>query len=85
MEQGRFGEFVTEILSAEKQRKEELQKKEEDEKWWSLYLHSYSDKSFSQWKSEVTSGSGEHKKEARTSTKPEEDVDAMVQRLFSHT
>lgn len=81
IEQGRFGEFVSEILLAEKKRKEELAKKEEDERWWSLYLHSYSDKSFIQWKEELT---GTHDGEPIVNNGKKEDVDSIIKRLFKH-
>ena len=81
MEQGRFGEFVEEILLSESRRKEDLAKKEEDEKWWNLYLHSYSDKSFAQWKEELT---GKTDTTTTTTNKPVEDVDSIIKRLFQH-
>lgn len=87
IEQGRFGEFVTEILQAEKRRKEEAAQKENDDKWWSLYLHSASEKSFDQWKAELT---GKATTEPSTKTQgndantTNEDVDAIIKRLFVH-
>lgn len=81
IEQGRFGEFVTEILLAEKRRKEELSQKEENDRWWDLYLHSYSDKSFIQWKEELT---GRREDTVTTTNKEVEDVDSIIKRLFHH-
>lgn len=50
---GRFGEWVSEILDLDYQRKKEEAKKEDDAKMWDLYIHSMSDKSFIEWKREV--------------------------------
>lgn len=47
---GRFGEFVTEILSMDEKRKQEEAQKEEDNKLWLAYVLSMSDKSFNEWK-----------------------------------
>lgn len=79
---GRFGEFVTEILLTEKRRKEDFAKKENEDKWWSLYLHSYSEKSYNQWKAELT-GKDETEDTTTTNTTTE-DVDSIIKRLFNH-
>lgn len=47
---GRFGEFVTEILSMDAKRKQEEAEKEEDNKLWLAYILSMSDKPFNEWK-----------------------------------
>ena len=48
--QGRFGEFVEEIINLENKRKKEKQEKEEDDKLWQAYIRSMSEKSFIEWK-----------------------------------
>ena len=53
IEQGRFGEFVTEILEMDRKRKQETDKKEEEDRLWTAYIHSMSDKSFNEWKKEL--------------------------------
>lgn len=55
--QGRFGEFVTEILYMDFKRKQEEAEKEEDNKLWLAYIHSMSDKSFNEWKAELRNNS----------------------------
>ena len=50
---GRFGEFVAGFLQAEKDRRKAETKKDEDLKEWIAYVHSYSDKSFDDWKAEI--------------------------------
>lgn len=53
IEQGQFGEFVTEIIQMNSKRKQEEDEKANNQKMWELYLHSMSDKSFDDWKKEI--------------------------------
>lgn len=53
MNQGRFGEFVTNIIELEHERKKEEAKKLEEQKLWSLYMNSAFEGSFSEWKKQV--------------------------------
>ena len=53
IEQGRFGEFVSEIFELDFKRRKEEAEKEEEHKWWTMYIHSMSDKSFIEWKKEM--------------------------------
>lgn len=53
MNQGRFGEFVTNIIELEHERKKEEAKKLEEQKLWSLYMNSMFDGSFNEWKKKV--------------------------------
>lgn len=53
MNQGRFGEFVTNIIELENERKREEKAKLEEQKLWSLYIHSMSEDSFNNWKKKV--------------------------------
>ena len=53
MNQGRFGEFVTKIIELESERKQEERKKLEEQKLWSMYIHSMSECSFNDWKKQV--------------------------------
>ena len=50
IENGRFGEFVENIIESENKRRKEAFEKEEDNKLWQAYIHSYSDKNFADWK-----------------------------------
>lgn len=84
IEQGRFGEFVTEIITQENKRRKEQAEKEDDERLWSAYIHSYSDKSFSEWKSELLrpasqtkSGTGKRDEDMTNA-----DIDNLLSRLF---
>lgn len=53
---GRFGEFVEGFLQAENDRRKAEAKRDEDLKEWIAYVHSYSDKSFNDWKAEILGG-----------------------------
>lgn len=53
MEQGRFGEFITEIMELHAKRKQDEERKENENRLWTAYIHSMSDKSFIEWKQEV--------------------------------
>lgn len=53
IEQGRFGEFVSEILEMDFKRKQEAAKEKDDDRLWAAYIRSMSDKSFNDWKKEL--------------------------------
>ena len=53
VKQGRFGEFVSKIIESENKRKQEEAVKENENKLFLMYVHSFSDKSFMDWKNEV--------------------------------
>jgi len=61
--QGRFGEFVTNIIELTNKEKKEAFEKDDENKMWELYLHSHSDKSFNKWKEELLNGSPESNSE----------------------
>lgn len=82
IEQGRFGELVTEIITVENKRRKEQADKEEEEKLWAAYIHSYSDKTFSEWRNEImrpaiTTGTGK-----RDDDMTNADIRNLMQRLF---
>lgn len=53
IKRGRFEEFVTNIIRLENNRRKEQAEKDEEQKLWSMYIHSMSDKSFNDWKAGV--------------------------------
>lgn len=53
IEQGRFGEFVTEILEMDSKRKQEAAKEKDDDRLWAAYIRSMSEKSFIDWKNDL--------------------------------
>lgn len=77
IEQGRFGEFVSGILELDSKRKKEEEEKEEEHRWWTMYIHSMSDKSFEEWKEEVIERSKENEPESYSMTN--EQVESTIQ------
>lgn len=53
MKQGQLGKLVSNIIELESERKQEERKKLEEEKLWSMYIHSMADCSFNEWKKKV--------------------------------
>lgn len=51
--QGRFGTFVQSFLDAEYERRKQEAEKENELKLWIAYVHSYSDKSYDEWKKQI--------------------------------
>lgn len=84
IDNGRFGEFVSEIIASENKRKQEEAQREEDRKWWELYLHSFSDKSFSEWKEEVTKATNSKQIGKKDAEMTNEDVDSIIKHLFKN-
>lgn len=74
IEQGRFGEFVTEIIEIEYKRKQEEREKEEDNKLWIAYLMSMTQEPYNEWKAGL-----KKKKEPETYSMTNEQVDAVKQ------
>ena len=82
IDNGQFGEFVFELISAENKRIKEEAQKEEEQKMWELYLHSFSDKSFIDWKAEVTKSKPAANTGKKDADMTEEDVDKIIKHLF---
>ena len=74
--QGRFGEFVTEILEMDAKRKQEEADKDNEQKMWEMYLHSMADKSFNDWKKDVLSNSNSNQKPVSLSMNDDQVEDA---------
>lgn len=53
IEQGRFGEFVAELYEMFVEREKNKVEKEKDDRLWSLYIRSLSEKSFTDWKADL--------------------------------
>lgn len=82
--QGRFGEFVKNIIQLENERKEEEAKKDDDWRFWSMYLFSGSEKSFMVWKDEVI----EHSKQkavhggTKDINMTDSDIEDIINKVF---
>lgn len=53
IEQGRFGEFVENIVDMDEKRKQKEDEKAYDDRLWPVYIRSMSEKSFHDWKMEL--------------------------------
>lgn len=79
---GRFGEFVSELLEMEQRRKKEKAEKEDEDRLWSLYIHSMPDKSFAEWKKELIVSEPKKPSEDYVASADEsvtkDEIDAMI-------
>lgn len=71
LEQGRFGEFVDNILELENERKKKEEEKNTDNKLWAMFIHTYVPEgtTFEAWKEEVLKQSA---KQGKTRTRDED-------------
>lgn len=79
---GRFGEFVTEFLQSEYDRKKAEMDKDEDMKLWIMYCHSYSDDSFLDWKRKVLRTGSNGQRQGTDADLTDEDIEAICVDLF---
>lgn len=79
---GRFGAFVEGFLRAETERRQAEAEKENDWMLWVAYVHSYTDKSFDDWKREVLRPAPTKAAHGADYELTDEDVKNIVGRLF---
>lgn len=77
IEQGRFGEFVNQIINLENERRQEEAEKADDLKLWIAYVHSMSENSFVEWKNELMQA---QKEKPATLSMTNEQVEDVKQR-----
>ena len=81
--QGRFGKFVTGFLEAEDEKRKAEAEKDNDWMLWTMYIHSYSDKSFNDWKDAVLPKQGEKNHNRKTDSDLDEaDMQSIITKLF---
>lgn len=81
--QGRFGEFVTGFLEAEYEKRKEKAERDNDWKLWMMYVHSYSDMTFSEWKQKAVKESTPNTRKASKDNELTDDgIKAIVNKLF---
>ena len=78
---GRFGEFVSSVLESEYERRKEQAEKEDDLKLWLMYVHSYSEESFLDWKKRVL-GNSNKKKANRDDDLTDDGIKKIIDDLF---
>lgn len=87
IETGQFDELVTNILTAEYERRKEEAEKENDRKLWEMYLHSDTTLSYNDWHAEIMKKGKSKPENGSTTGKRDEDmtdkdVDNLLKRLF---
>lgn len=82
---GRFGEWVSNFLEAERQRIIEEAEKEEEHKLWTMYIHSMSDKSFIDWKKQIFKSANNNNKSNRDEDLNENSINEILDDLFPST
>ena len=80
--QGRFGKFVTGFLEAEYERRKEEADKDYDWKLWMMYINSYSDITFGEWKESVQKNASERMRKNKDDDLTNDGVKAIYDKLF---
>lgn len=79
---GRFGEFVSEFLQSEYDRRKAEFDKDEDMKLWIMYCHSYSEDSFLDWKKKVLRIGSDGQCQGADADLTDKDIKAICDDLF---
>lgn len=79
---GRFGEFVSEFLQSEYDRRKAEMEKDEELKLWIMYCHSYSEDSFLDWKKKVLRIGGGKQAKGTDTDLTDADIQAIYDGLF---
>lgn len=82
IKQRRFGKFVQGFFEAEYERKKQEAEKEQEWMLWVAYVHSYSDKSFSDWKKTVMKPDSTTRRRGSDASMTENDVQSIMDGLF---
>lgn len=85
IEEGRFGEFVINIVTQEQERRKEQADRIEEDKLWNAYVHSYSDKSFIDWKAEVLKPASKTGTGKKDDDMTNDDINNIMNDLFPNT
>lgn len=78
---GRFGKFVEGFLESEYERRKEEAEKDNDWKLWTMYIHSYSDKNFLDWKDSVLPKPGS-KHKSKDNELTNDGIQSIINDLF---
>lgn len=80
---GQFGKFVSSFLEAEYERRKEEVEKNEEMKLWIMYCHSYSEKSYRDWKADALKISTDKRKRTADVDLTDEGIKAIYADLFN--
>ena len=81
--QGRFGTFVQGFLEAEYERRKAEAEKNNEWMLWVAYVHSYSDKTFDEWKKVVCGTGSTTVKKSKDEDLTEEAIGNIIGKLFN--
>lgn len=79
---GRFGEFVSNILEMDFKRKREKAEEENENKLWTMYVHSMAQESFNDWKSRVMNPQNKKGKVGNDENLTDSDIEDIINSLF---
>ena len=80
--QGRFGKFVTGFLEAEYDRRKNEAEKDFDWKLWMMYINSYSDKYFGEWKQDIQKNASEKTRKTKDDDLTDDGIQTIMDKLF---
>ena len=80
--QGRFGKFVSGFLEAEYERKKAEAEKDDNWKLWVMYCHSFSDKSFNDWKRDALKTASDKRKANKDDDLTADGIQGIVNKFF---
>ncbi len=78
----RFGTFVHEFIKSDYERKKEQEEKDEDLRLWLAYIHSYSSKSFDEWKRDILTPGPTKTGKNKDNDLTEDGVKSIIGHLF---
>ena len=79
----RFDAFVHGFLEAEAERRKKEAERDNDWKLWVAYVHSYSDKTYNEWKKQVFQTSSTRKAGKSDADLTDEDINSIIDSLFA--
>lgn len=82
--QGRFGAFVEGFLTAEYERRKQEAEKENELKLWIAYVHSYSDKSYNEWKKQIFNAGSTTNSGKSDADLDDEGIRSIIDSLFTN-
>lgn len=84
LDQGRFGEFVENIIELENERRKAEAEKQDEQKLWSAYINSMTDKNFIDWKNGLMEKQPvkQSKVHTRDEDMTEDDIQGILDKLF---
>lgn len=81
--QGRFGTFVNGFIEAEYERRKQEAERDNEWKLWMAYIHSYSEKTYDEWKKQIFQTSSTKKAGKSDADLTDEGIQAIIDSLFA--